>query len=77
MNDTYGCFYRIEHIAAIFVLIHFGLAYSDVTTLFSILQKTIEKIVTGYGVSKSVNTGIGQGNGLGPSLWCQISSFIV
>ena len=83
MNDTKGCLDRIEHIAAILVLMHFGIAYTVATTLFSILQKAMHRIKTGYGVSDPVYgnekrplAGIGQGNGLGPALWCLISSII-
>ena len=54
INDSKGYFDHIEHIAAILILMHFGVAYSVATTLFSILQKAMHKIKTGYGVSEPV-----------------------
>ena len=43
MNHTKGRFDRIEHIAAILVSMHFGLAFTVATTLFSILQQAMHK----------------------------------
>ena len=84
MNDAKSSFDHIEHIATILVLMHFGIVYSFATTLFYILRKALHKIKTRYGVSDPVYgnkeqplAGIGQGNGLGPALWCLISSIIV
>lgn len=75
MNYTKGCFDKIEHTVAVLVLMHFGVAQSIATTLFQVLQKVLHKIKTGYGVSvivygnKNVSiTGIGYGNGVGPSI---------
>lgn len=58
----------------------FGIAYTVTTTL----QQACLQIKTGYGVSDPVYgvvivpiTDIGQGNGLGPSLWALISTVII
>ena len=54
-------------------------------TLFLVLQRASHSIKIGYGVSKPVYGnddpnnpmgGIGQGNGIGPSFWCLISTII-
>ena len=54
--------------------------------LFRVLQQARHHIKTGYGISEPVYgdkdeqkpiTGIVQGNGLGPSLWCLISTVII
>ena len=83
MDDAKGCFDRIQHTFAVLVLIHYGVVWSVVTTLFEVLQKAKHKIKTGYGVSTPIYgdeetaiSGIGQGNGLGPALWALISSII-
>ena len=84
MNDAKGCFDRIQHTFAILVLMYYGVAWSLATTLFEVLQKAKHKIKTGYGVStpvygnkESAISSIGQGNGLGPTLWALISSIII
>lgn len=84
MNDTKGCFDRIEYIVAILVQVYFGVVWLVATTLFSMLQQVQPRIKTWYGVSifiygnKTVPiAGIGQGNGLGPSLWALITSIVI
>ena len=51
---------------------------------FPSFNKTFHKIKTGYGVSDPIYgskmqplAGIGQGNGLGPALWCLTRSIII
>ena len=86
MNDTTGCYNHIDHTFAILVLMYFGVSSSFSTMLFFVLQRARHSIKTGYGVSEPVYgnedeykaiTGIGQGNGLGPSLWCLISTILI
>ena len=64
----------------------FGVPWLVVTKLFCVLQQACHCMKTGYGVSQPVYgnkevvepiAGIGQGNGLGPSLWCLISTIII
>ena len=62
---------------------YYGVKWSIVTTLFKVLQKVKHQIKTGYGVfdpvygdKQTAISSIGQGNGLGPSLWALISSII-
>ena len=54
--------------------------------MFLVLQQACHHIKTGYGVSQPACrnegfnnpiAGIGKGNGLGPSLWCLISTIII
>ena len=75
MNGAKGCFDQFQHTFAVLVLMYYGVAWSVATTLFEVLQKTKQKIKTGYGVSTPVYSdkettisSIGQGNGLGPAL---------
>ena len=86
MNDTKGCHNRIDHAFAILVLMFFGIPWCVATNLFRILQQARHCIKTGYGVSKPVYGNedknkhiaeIAQGNGMGPSLWCLISTTII
>ena len=83
MNDAKGCFDQIQHTFAVLVLMYYGVAWSVATILFEVLQKARHEIKTSYGVSAPVYgdketaiSGIGQGNGLGPTLWALISSII-
>ena len=78
MNDAKGCYDRINHNFAILALMVFGIPWSIARNLFLVLQQARHSIKTGYGVLKPVYgnedannpiAGIGQGNGLGPSLW--------
>ena len=80
MNDARGCFDRIQHVAAILVLMSYGLEYTPATTLFSTLQQAEHRIKTGYGVSvpmygneETPIQGSGQGNGFAPTVWGLIS----
>ena len=77
MNDAKGCYDRINHNFAILTLVFFGVPWMIACTLFLVLKQTRHSIKTGYGVSKLVYGnkdpnnpigGIGQGNGIGPSL---------
>ena len=86
MNDTKECYDRIDHMFAIFVLMFFGVPWRVLTNLFRVLKQARHSIKTNYGVSKPVYgnedenkpiAGIGQGNGLGPSLWCLTSTIII
>ena len=81
MNDAKGCYDRIDHTFAVLVLIYFGVHWSIAATLFLVLQQAQHSIKTGYGLSKPVYgdlfAGIGQGNGIGPALWCLISTIII
>lgn len=55
MNNLFGCFDRIGHTLAIFVLICFGLAHTAAKVLFEVLQNAEHRIKTGLGVSKSAH----------------------
>ena len=60
---------------------YFGVPWSVATMMFLVLQQARHSIKTGYGLSKPVYgnlfAGIGQGNGIGPALWCLISTIII
>jgi len=84
MNDAKRCYDQIDHTFAVLVLIYFGVPWSVAIMLFLVLQKARHSIKTGYGVSKPFYgngdkpiAGIGQRNGLGPSLWCLISTILI
>ena len=84
MNEARGCFDQIAHVPAILVLMRFGVTYTAATTLFTILQKSRHRIMTGFGVLEPDYgdepipiSGIGQGNRLGPTLWALISTVII
>ena len=81
MNDAKGCYDRISHPIAVLVIMSFGLPQSIACTLISTLQWVVHHIKTGFGQSGPVYgnedipiSGIGQGNGLGPTLWALIST---
>ena len=85
MNDTKGCYNRIDHIFAVLVLMYYGIAWSIARNCFQVLQQGRHRIKTGFGLLKPVYgnkdpqkpiAGIGQGNGMDPSLWYLISSII-
>ena len=84
MNNAKGCYDQIDHTFAVLVLMYFGLPWSVATMLFLVLQQARHSIKTGYGVSEPIYgneedliAGIGQGKGLGPALWCLISSILI
>ena len=86
MNDAKEYYDQIDHNFTIFVLMLFGLPWIIARNLFRVLQQARHCIKTGYGVSQPVYrnehknktiAGIGQGNVLGPSLWCLISTIII
>ena len=84
MNDAKEYYDQIDHTFAVLVLMYFGMSRSVATMLFLVLKKERHSIKTGYGVSKPVYgnedepiAGIDQGNGLGPSLWCLISTILI
>lgn len=83
-NNAKGCFDCTDHTPAIIVLMRFSLQQITTTTILLCLQNSIHSIKTRYGVSDPVYgyeklplTGIGQGSGLGPSLWCLISTVVI
>ena len=86
MNDTKGCYDQIDHNFAILVLMFFGIPWTITRNCFRVLQQGRHRIKTGYGLvgpaygnedEKEPITGIGQGNGMGPSLWCLMSTVII
>ena len=86
MNDTKGCYDRIDHNFSILVLMFFGVPWVIARNLFRVIQQACHCIKTGCGVSCPVYgnedenepiAGICQGNGSGPSLWCLISTIII
>jgi hypothetical protein len=86
MNNAKGCFDRINHTFAILVLMSFGVSAVLARSLFETLQKADHHIKTGYGRSDKAyvnndepepHQGIGQGNGLGPTLWALLSSILI
>ena len=86
MNDAKGCYDCIDHTFAILVLMYYGIAWSIARNCFQVLQQGRHRIKTGYGLSKPVYgnedpqepiEGIGQGNGMGPSLWCLMSIIVI
>ena len=86
MNDAKGCFDRINHTFAILVLMSFGVSAVLAQPLFETFQTTDHHIKTGYGRSDKAygnndkpepHQGIGQGNGLGPTLWALLSFILI
>ena len=86
MNNAKGCYDRIDYNFAILVLMVFGVPWAIARNLFLVLEQARHSIKTGYGVLKPVYgnknannliASIGQGNGIGPSLWCLISNIII
>jgi len=86
MNDAKECYHQIDHNFAILVLMFFGVPWMIARNLFRVLQQARHCIKTGYGIlepvygnedEKKQYTGIGQGNKLGPSLWCLMSTIII
>ena len=80
MNDARECFDRIQHVAAILVLMSYGLEYTPARTSFSTLQQAEHRIKTGYGISalmygneEAPIQGSRQGNGFAPTVWGLIS----
>ena len=64
----------------------FGMPWMIARNMFLVLQQARHRIKTGYGVSRPVYrnedvnnpiAGISQGNSLGPSFWCLISTIII
>ena len=81
--DAKGCYSAISHPIAVLALMSFGLSQHMYKVLFSTLQKSKHHIKTGFEQSEAVYgneevpiMGIGQGNGLGPTLWCPISAIL-
>jgi len=84
MNDAKGCYDRISHPIAVLVLMSFGLPQKIACSLISTLQTAVHHIKTGYGRSGPIYgnelipiSGIGQGNGMGPTLWALISTILL
>jgi hypothetical protein len=86
MNDAKGCFDRINHTFAILVLTSSGVSTVLARSLFETLQTADHHIKRGYGRSDKAygnynepepHQGIGQGNGLGPTLWALLSSILI
>jgi hypothetical protein len=87
-NNKYvkGYFDRINHTFAILVRMSFGVSAVLAQSLFETLQKANHHIKTGYSRSDKAygnnnepepHQGIGQGNGLGPTLWALLSSILI
>ena len=81
--DAKGCYDAISHPIAVLTLMSFGVPQKVCRALFSTLQKAKHHIKTRFGRSDAVYgneavpiMGIGQGNGLGPTLWCLISTIL-
>ena len=73
--DAKGCYDAISHPIAVLTLMRFGVPQHVCKVIFSTLQKAKHHIKTGFGQSVAVYCdeevpimGIGQGNGLGPTL---------
>ena len=86
MNDAKGCYNRIDHTFAILVLMFFGIPWRIARKIFRPLQQGRHRIKTDYGFLKPVYrnedpeepiAGIGHVNGMGPYLWCLISSVVI
>ena len=65
---------------------YYGIAWLIARNCFRVLQQGRHRIKTGFGLSKPVYVNedpeepiarIGQGNGMGPSLWCIMSSVVI
>ena len=54
MNDTKGCYDRIDHNFVILVLIFFGVPWMIARNLFRVLQQACHHIKSGYGVLRPV-----------------------
>ena len=82
INDTKGCYNQISHPIAVLILMSYCLPQTIACTLISTLQRAVHYITTGFGRSGAVygneevpiRSGIGQDNGLGPTLWAHITS---
>ena len=86
MNNAKRCYDKIDHNIAILVLMVLGVPWMIARNMFLVLKQACHRIKTGYGVlqqvygNKDLNSsiaGIGQGNGLAPSLWYLISTIII
>ena len=84
-SDAAGCYDRICHPVAIITLLSYGVPMSVCQSLFQTLQKARHHIKTGFGRTQHSTygneriplQGIGQGNGIGPTLWALISSKLI
>ena len=82
MNDGKGNYDRISHPIAALTMMSYGLPQKVATLLLETLQKSQHHIKTGFGRTEQPVygnetvplSGIGQGNGIGPTLWALISS---
>lgn len=79
--DAKGCYDAISHPIAVLTLMSFGVPQKLCRVLFSTLQKAKHHIKTEFGRSEAVygNEAVpimGIGNGLGPTLWCLISTIM-
>ena len=81
MNDASGCYDGISHTIAIITLMCFSVPQMICRVPFQTLQQAKHHIKTGFGRSEAVYgdepihiSGIGQGNGLGSTLWALIST---
>ena len=54
MNNTIRCFGRIDHTPVIITLMCFGLSYNSAHTFFQVMQKSLHRIKTDYGISSPV-----------------------
>ena len=81
INDATGAYDQVSHPIAVLTLMSFGVPQKVGGILFETLQKARHHIKTGFGRSHAVYgnesvplSGVGQGNGLGPTLWALIST---
>jgi len=81
--DASGAYDRISYAIVVLTFISFDIPQKVYKVLFSTLQKAQHHIKAGFGRLEAVHgneevpmMGIGQGNGLGPTLWCLISTII-
>ena len=85
-QDAKGCFDRIQHVIAGISMARSRVPKETIICMFSTLQNLEHNIRTAYGDSKITYggdlwavplQGLGQGNGVGPSLWAIVSSPIL
>ena len=82
--DAKGSYDAIFHPIVVLTLMSFGVPQKMCKILFSTLQMAKHHTKTGFGRSEAVYGDeqvpimrIGQGNGLGPTLWCLISTILL
>ena len=83
INNDVGCYDPVSHPIAVLTLVSFGVPQKVGRILFETLRKARHHIKTGFGRSHAIYgnesvpiSGVGQGNGLGPTLWALISTIL-